>query len=381
MIFNKYLNIVFLLLLFVIVANAQISPGELSSYHSNLEGISNCTQCHVLGDKVSNEKCLSCHSELKERITQNKGYHVSKDIKGKQCATCHNEHHGRTFQIVKFETEKFNHNLSGFALSVVHSKKKCVDCHAVKNISNQKIKVKKFTYLGLKTSCLSCHADYHQKTLSTNCLNCHDAESFKKAPKFKHTTAKFQLTGKHINVECIKCHKIDIKGSYKFQKFTGLQYKLCTNCHEDVHKNKFGQNCTQCHSGESFHEIKGISNFDHSKTKYKLEDKHLTVQCKLCHKAKYTTALKYQKCNDCHIDYHKNQFAKDGVSPDCSTCHNTTGFVNFSYTIEQHNIGSFVLQGSHIATPCFSCHKKTDKWIFKDIGKECVDCHVDFIKI
>jgi hypothetical protein len=38
--------------------SAQISPGDLSNPHSNLEGISNCTQCHVLGNKQTNEKCL-----------------------------------------------------------------------------------------------------------------------------------------------------------------------------------------------------------------------------------------------------------------------------------------------------------------------------------
>ena len=163
----------------------------------------------------------------------------------------------------------------------------------------------------------------------------------------------------------------------KFQEFTGIEYKNCTNCHVDVHKNQFGQNCTQCHSGESFHEIKGMKNFDHSKTGYVLEGKHLTVACKLCHKVKITTPLKYQKCNDCHSDYHKKQFEKNGINPDCNTCHNTSGFANFSYTIEQHNQTTFALDGAHMATPCFNCHKKEDNWIFKEIGKNCIDCHKD----
>ena len=32
----------------------QISPGELAKVHLQLEGMSNCTQCHILGKKVSN---------------------------------------------------------------------------------------------------------------------------------------------------------------------------------------------------------------------------------------------------------------------------------------------------------------------------------------
>ena len=144
-----------------------------------------------------------------------------------------------------------------------------------------------------------------------------------------------------------------------------------------MHDNQFGQDCEKCHTVESFLKIKNSSNFDHDKTKYKLEGKHINVDCKLCHKAKYTTPLKYGKCINCHNDYHDNQFAKDGVSPDCTPCHTVIGFKKFTYTIEQHNQSTFPLNGAHIATPCFDCHKKTEKWAFKKIGKKCVDCHSD----
>ncbi|OFX22716.1 MAG: cytochrome C, partial [Bacteroidetes bacterium GWA2_31_9] len=269
------------------------------------------------------------------------------------------------------------HNLTGFKLTGAHTKKKCEDCHDKKNIASKEIKDKKFTYLGLEKSCLGCHKDYHQKTLSDNCSKCHGDEKFKPALKFNHADAKFQLVGKHKNVDCKKCHKIEKNDDKDFQKFTGIEFKNCTNCHEDVHKNQFGENCTQCHSEQSFHEIKGISKFDHSKTKYQLENKHLSVNCKLCHKKSYTTPIKYQNCTDCHKDYHNGQFIKEEKSPDCSSCHNTTGFVNFSYTIEQHNKSIFALEGSHIATPCFDCHKKEEKWTFREIGKICNDCHKD----
>ena len=75
--------------------SAQLSPGDLSNPHSNLEGISNCTQCHVLGNKQTNEKCLACHTEINERISSKKGYHSSSEVKGKQCFSCHSEHNGK----------------------------------------------------------------------------------------------------------------------------------------------------------------------------------------------------------------------------------------------------------------------------------------------
>jgi len=159
----------FIISLFILGFNnpvfSQISPGELYKGHSNLEGMSNCTKCHTIGAKVSNDKCLFCHTEIKERINLKKGYHVSSEVKGKECASCHNDHHGKNFQIIRFTTTTFQHNLTGYKLEGAHSKKQCTDCHNSKFITNSKLKTKPHTYLGLNTECVSCHTDYHQKTL------------------------------------------------------------------------------------------------------------------------------------------------------------------------------------------------------------------------
>ncbi len=369
-----------ILLVFVVspffhAALSQISPGELASVHAGLEGISNCTKCHSMGDKVTNDKCLACHSEIKSRIDQSKGYHSSSAVRGKNCITCHSDHHGKNFQIIRFAKESFNHDLTGYALSVPHSKKKCQDCHKPEFISSKTIRSKKFTYLGLSQECLACHADYHQKTLAASCLNCHMADAFKPASKFSHVNAKFQLKGRHQQVECMKCHKVETKNGVKFQEFTGISFSNCNNCHADVHQNKFGQNCVQCHSETSFHSVKGISNFDHSRTNFKLEGKHQLLACQKCHKTTVTAPLKYGRCSDCHSDYHNNQFSRQGISPDCSSCHSVLGFTGSFFSLEQHNAGTFRLKGAHLATPCFSCHKKQEKWSFRNIGKNCTDCH------
>jgi hypothetical protein len=356
---------------------AQLSPGDLASPHAHLEGLSNCTQCHILGNKVSNEKCLACHNEINERISLKKGYHGSSEINGKQCITCHSDHNGKNFQLVRLDLTKFDHNLTGFSLSVPHSKKECKDCHDSKYIADQKIKTKKYTYLGVGPECLNCHADYHQKTLPSNCMNCHSSDAFKPAPKFKHSDTKFPLVGKHVNVACIKCHTIEITGDKKFQKFKGIAFDNCTSCHKDPHQNKFGQNCSQCHNEESFKAVKASKNFDHNKTDFKLVDKHQTVSCQACHKTKFTDPVKHDRCTDCHIDYHKKQFVKNGVSPDCSQCHSVKGFNGFSYTIEQHKAGIFPLKGAHEATACTDCHRKQKEWNFRGIGINCKDCHKD----
>lgn len=367
------------MLLLMISTNlrAQISPGDLAQVHTQLEGMSNCTQCHELGKQVSNEKCLNCHSELKKRISEQKGYHVSSSVRGKSCTMCHSDHHGLNFKIVRFEEAKFDHKLTSFPLTGAHARKQCKDCHKAEFIVDKEVKKKKYTYLGLDQKCLGCHVDYHQKTLSSACDNCHTFESFKPAAKFNHAKAKFQLQGKHQEVACIKCHKIETRDSKKFQVFTGIPFKSCVNCHDDPHRNQFGQQCNQCHSEVSFHTIKELNNFDHSKTQFKLEGKHQVVACKACHVSKITTPLKHDRCVDCHKDYHEGQFVRQSQLTDCSSCHNTDGFVNSSYSLDQHNQSNFPLTGAHMATPCISCHKKAVKWSFRKIGLKCADCHKD----
>jgi len=370
----------FLLLCLLIptrIAKAQISPGDLAQVHAHLEGMSNCTKCHTLGAKVSNDKCLACHKEIKIRIDQKKGYHSSAKVYGKTCTICHSDHHGRNYDILHFDKTKFDHNLTGYKLEGAHLKKECADCHKPANITDPVLKKRKSTYLGLNSQCLTCHEDYHQKSLSNTCSNCHTNEKFKPASKFDHAKAKFQLKGQHKEVKCIECHKTSVRDGKDFQQFTGLQYKSCVNCHKDPHDNQFGQVCTQCHSEESFKAVKGITNFDHNKTGYPLTGRHKSVTCKACHKVSLTTPLPHGRCTDCHTDYHKGQFKKQGIVPDCSECHNDSGFKESSYTIEQHNNGVFRLQGAHLATPCFACHKKTTEWSFRNIGNSCRDCHQD----
>ncbi len=77
-------------------------PDDLTNAHSNLEGISNCTKCHEIGEKVLSSKCLDCHKEIKSLVKANRGYHSYPEVKKRECASCHNEHHGRNFRISKF---------------------------------------------------------------------------------------------------------------------------------------------------------------------------------------------------------------------------------------------------------------------------------------
>ena len=360
--------------------SAQISPGDLSKAHAHLEGISNCTKCHVLGEKETTSKCLECHEEIQYLINNKKGYHASTEIKDTKCAKCHGEHFGREFKLTKFDTITFNHELTGFNLIEKHGELSCEKCHNPNLIENKVSQKEGHTYLGLGTSCLSCHDDYHQNSLSRDCASCHNQSKFKPAPYFNHEKTEFQLLGKHKNVDCEKCHKLENNNGVKFQQFANVKHDNCTDCHEDVHKNKFGQNCTKCHTVESFHIANKITDFDHSKTNYPLLGKHINLDCTKCHKGSYTKSIKHELCSHCHEDYHKGQLKRTGRNSDCADCHTNESFTQTTYTIDKHNQSEFILKGSHLATPCALCHKKEETWLFKEIGTECTACHENIHK-
>lgn len=353
---------------------AQISPGDLTTAHSNLEGMSNCTKCHVLGEQVNNSKCLDCHSEIKKMINQGKGYHSFEGVKTKNCYDCHSEHHGRNFMIINFTPNTFDHSKTGYDLTGAHVTMKCNDCHQTKFIRNYISKKKKGTYLGLDTECRSCHEDVHQSTLGTNCSTCHSTEKFKPAEKFNHNNARFILTGSHQKVECSKCHPFEKKSSKKFQKFKNIAFSSCKSCHNDVHKGKFGSNCESCHNSASFHNIVP-GTFDHDKTNFPLIGKHKITRCNDCHKNNLTSKIKHDKCMDCHADFHKGEFLVASLNRDCSECHSENGFKPSSYTIEKHNLVKFNLTGAHLAVPCQNCHFNEEKWHFRNIGNDCNGCH------
>ena len=45
-----------------------LSPGRLAKAHAQLEGLSNCQQCHEQGRKVTAAKCLGCHKPIADRM-------------------------------------------------------------------------------------------------------------------------------------------------------------------------------------------------------------------------------------------------------------------------------------------------------------------------
>jgi hypothetical protein len=371
-----------ILLLTITVSYSQISPGELSEAHKSLEGMSNCTQCHELGEKVYDRKCLECHKEIQTLINQKRGLHAKPSVIKQDCFECHSEHHGRKFDMVRFDEDNFNHNDTGYKLEGKHDIIDCRACHKPDYIQDNEIRKRKNTFLGLNKECLSCHEDFHQKTLSKDCMQCHDTQAFRPASKFNHDKADFKLEGKHVKVNCKECHKTIVKNGKEFQEFANIDSKDCISCHQDPHENKLPGQCAACHTEDSFSFFKGQGNFDHKKTNFDLKGKHNTVDCFQCHKETDRPLMVFQDnlrinendCVQCHEDVHEAKFGLD-----CARCHSEQSFHALKNMKSfDHAVTDYPLEGKHIDVDCKQCHKGS---YTKAIDfSACNKCHDDYHK-
>jgi hypothetical protein len=379
--FRIQLQIILFLFFAGFDALAQLSPGDLAQPHAKLEGMSNCTQCHVLGSSVSNDKCLACHKEIKTRVDARKGYHASKEVKGKDCASCHSDHHGRNFNMVRFEEKNFNHGLTGYDLTGAHKKIECRDCHKSDFIADAKLKSNKKTYLGLGQQCLGCHEDYHQKTLSSDCAKCHNTDAFSPASRFDHDKTDYPLAGQHKTVSCAECHQKETRNGKEFQRFSGIPFANCNSCHADPHRNQLGTNCKECHVEQGFNSQVGLNRFNHSKTPFPLKGKHKQTNCAECHNLDLAvtaifqdrSGVKTQDCATCHQDVHEGKFGTT-----CADCHNETSFRQVG-NLEgfNHDRTDFPLEGRHEAVDCRKCHT-SGSYTAPLVHNACAACHEDY---
>lgn len=377
----KTLHIAVCFTLLAAKVTAQISPGELTKAHAHLEGVFNCTKCHVLGDKVSNDKCLDCHKEIKTRLDRGAGYHATREVKGKDCFACHSDHHGRNFDIVRFDKNKFNHNLTGFELTGAHKTIDCRQCHKPDFVEDPGLKKRSKSYLGLHKECNACHEDYHQKTLSNDCAKCHTTAAFSPASKFDHNKARYALAGKHKTVDCAACHKEETRAGKPFQQFTGIAFNNCNSCHKDPHDFNLGSNCKQCHTEESFNALTGLKKFNHGETHFPLKGKHRQADCAGCHNMDATPATIFQDrfgvrtndCAGCHKDPHESKFGTV-----CADCHNEDSFrASGSMKNFNHDRTGFELAGKHKTVDCRKCHT-TGNYTTPLKHYTCDACHQDY---
>lgn len=381
----------------------QISPGPLAKPHAELEGTLKCTTCHAGRKEAMSANCLACHKDIAWLTRQNRGYHATAQVKGQTCASCHPDHAGTSFDLVKWpdgSRERFDHRRAGWPLLKSHAEQGCTDCHTAKYRVSPAAKLAPAAgsggFVGLETSCTSCHEDIHRGNLGTDCTKCHDTGKWQTTPGFNHDATKYPLTKKHATVACEKCHlapalatKRDSVGR-PIPVFSPVPHQSCADCHQDPHAGRLGPTCDKCHTTAGFRQVDRAS-FDHDRTKYPLKGDHATVRCAACHQDFSTPALKkpvFTNCTSCHKDLHNGTATVAGRSVDCAECHSVNGFDQGTWTVERHRQTKFALVGKHQTVTCGDCHRKEtnptlavrlgeSKVIIRPAFAHCTDCHAD----
>ena len=247
----------------------------------------------------------------------------------------------------------------------------CSDCHV------------RFDRAGQDGRCTACHKDVgkdlqrktglHGKQPAQACRSCHTdhrGRDMNIAPldtkQFDHKLTNYLLKGKHAGVDCKSCH---VPGKNSAHTAYRQAPGDCLSCHrkDDKHKNSLGGACADCHTEQSWKEVR----LDHDKTQFPLTGKHIDTRCDSCHKSKvYNEAP--TTCVGCHRkeDKHKARYGEK-----CESCHTTRNWtgITFKHDTDTH----FVLRDKHREARCDSCHTGTSSnSLYRDkLGSTCVDCH------
>ncbi len=383
---------------------AQISPGPLSRAHQSLEGARNCTQCHGNGGKdAMNGQCVNCHGEVGSKLLDQRGFHASAEVRGQRCASCHPDHAGVDFNLIKWPgagRDQFPHQRTGWPLEQSHARVQCTACHTPKLQTGAELRLAPRGstphWIGLGTTCASCHEDIHRGALGTTCTKCHDVGKWTRTPGFNHDSTSYPLTDKHQAVACNKCHaaaglspRRDAAGK-PIPIYQPVPHTTCSACHTDPHNGGLGTECASCHTTRGFKVI-DKQRFDHQRTRYPLQGRHTAVACARCHGGFGTATEKkpaFATCQGCHRDAHQGTATLAGAKVDCASCHVVTGFTPASFTVAQHRQTAYPLDGKHATTRCDACHRKDAtaaglaKWgsarvVIRPVSTTCRSCHAD----
>ncbi len=254
----------------------------LRGKHDQIE----CKACHKSAVfKDAPMACFACH----KKDDKHKG------SLGEACGDCHTERN--------WKDSKFDHAKTHFPLRGKHRVVKCEDCHRDSNFKET------------PSACFACHKkdDVHEAQQGQKCELCHGEEDWKKAT-FDHGRSRFPLLGKHLVVECKKCH---LTPRFKDAKSD------CLACHEgdDTHKRRLGPQCDACHSARDWK----VWDFNHdTKTRFKLDGGHRGLGCYACHRTATNGKPSLpMTCVSCHAtdDVHDGSFGKQ-----CDKCHFTSSW-------------------------------------------------------
>ncbi len=125
--------------------------------------------------------------------------------------------------------------------------------------------------------------------------------------------------------------------------------------------------CEACHSPSGWKPVA----FDHSRTGFPLEGRHVSASCRGCHGSSTDfRAPVATSCAACHQDVHTGEFGTR-----CASCHDPFGWATL-FGPDAHRNTNFPLTGRHAAIPCEECHQNQRDRRFTRSAADCYACHL-----
>ncbi|MEZ4253217.1 MAG: hypothetical protein R3B99_33835 [Polyangiales bacterium] len=226
--------------------------------------------------------------------------------------------------------------------------------------------------------------DPHEGSIAegVDCANCHTPDGWRIGGSgaraagggFDHDTTGFPLTGRHVAVGCVDCHR------------PGEPVRrACVSCHADPHEARLGTRCDECHSSRDFHLTDAMEL--HRRTQLPLTGMHALADCTECHQRQGDAFVRNapSDCYGCHAadyarpDIHPSHLGDATTPPfprDCEQCHRPLGWVpalvpidtlgsiaggltsgTTRFDADAHDLAFPIRFGPHRGAECESCHR------------------------
>ena len=189
---------------------------------------------------------------------------------------------------------------------------------------------------------------------------------------YDHTLTGFDLKGVHDELNCGHCHP----GATPAEQhdFTRSSSE-CNFCHEDIHNDQWGQDCSQCHNFDSW--TLSTQDQNHDLTRFPLQGAHRNSTCESCHlnQASRSSSLRID-CASCHLTDHENSVSPSHItlelSFECESCHPPISN-SWDQSSFNHNQTGYALLGRHFVSDCESCHTQAAR----NTPNVCESCHMN----
>jgi hypothetical protein len=253
---------------------------------------------------------------------------------------------------------------------------------------------------GEAARCGACHSEHHGAQFQMVSQASFQRAGVDDVANFDHAGLDYRLAGKHLSLDCQKCHEnSDVPVLEKGKRRFMGKSQRCESCHKDPHEGRL-PDCKSCHGEER--PFLEAPLYKHTEL-FPLAGAHSGVTCVKCHEklgpssieaageAQRKGRLVVRACAACHASPHAEGFLAAAVAglkvardASCESCHTlrskTFKREDARFEKQWHAFSGFALVAPHDKQECRECHKEGLEYKQSHQGRvleNCAACHAN----